>query len=207
MLSAPTPRALLLQFGAAMLAPHAALMDLGENPPSGARVFFGAALWLGLCPPLFAFVGTTLFGWRLGVDPLFLPRSTIAAISVAYFVLLLVGLLSTALVARWMAVTYGAETSFSRCLALVTLVATPLAAGSIFHLYPDAYLNVVVLVPALTWSMFLLYRGLPIVLKTDPARGMLMASSLIAYVLISWVTLLCVTAVLWSLGIGPRIAT
>jgi len=207
MLSSATPRAPLRQFGAALLAPYAAMADLGEHPPSSARVFFGAALWLGLCPPLFAFVGTTVFGWRLGVDPIFLPRSTVAAISAAYFALLLVGLLSTAVVARWMAVTYGADTSFSRCLALVTLVGTPLAVGSVVHLYPDAYLNLVVLVPTLSWSMFLLYRGLPIVLKTDPARGMLMASSLTAYVLISWVTLLCVTAVLWGLGIGPRIAT
>jgi hypothetical protein len=55
--------------------------------------------------------------------------------------------------------------------------------------------------------VFFLYRGLPIILKTDPARGMLMASSLIAYVLISWVTLLCITAVLWGLGLGPRIVT
>ena len=207
MVATATPRASLRQFGAALLAPYAAMADLGENPPSSARVFFGAALWLGLCPPLFAFVGTTVFGWRLGVEPLFLPRSTIAAISAAYFVLLLVGLLSTALVARWMAVTYAADTSFSRCLVLVTLVGTPLALGSVVHLYPDAYVNVVVLVAALTWSMFFLYRGLPIILKTDPARGMMMASFLVAYVLISWVTLLCVTAVLWGLGIGPRIAT
>ena len=63
------------------------------------------------------------------------------------------------------------------------------------------------LVPTLIWSMYLLYRGLPIVLKTDPARGMLMASSLIAYLLVAWVSLLGITVVLWSRGIGPRILT
>ena len=40
------------------------------------------------------------------------------------------------------------------------LVATaPLAIGSVAHLFPHAFLNVLVLVPALIWSMFLLYRG------------------------------------------------
>jgi hypothetical protein len=34
-----------------------------------------------------------------------------------------------------------------------------------------------------------------------------MASALIAYLLVSWVTLLGITAVLWSLGLGPRIST
>jgi hypothetical protein len=75
------------------------------------------------------------------------------------------------------------------------------------HLYPNAFVNVLVLVPTLIWSMYLLYRGLPAVMKTDPGRGMLMASSLIAYLLVAWVTLLGITAVLWSRGVGPHVAT
>jgi hypothetical protein len=169
-------------------------------------VFFGAALWLAVCPPLFAFVGSTQFGWRLGVEPLLLPAGTALAISLAYFVLLLIGLLSSAFVAHWMAGTYGADTSYAHSLALMTLVAVPLAIGSVVHLYPNAFFNVIVLVPTLMWSIYLLYRGLPVVLHTDPGRGMLMASALIAYLLVSWVTLLGITAVLWSFGIGPRIA-
>jgi hypothetical protein len=55
--------------------------------------------------------------------------------------------------------------------------------------------------------MYLLYRGVPVVMKTDPGRGMLMASSLIAYLLVAWVTLLGITAVLWSHGFGPQVAT
>jgi hypothetical protein len=120
---------------------------------------------------------------------------------------LLFGLLSAAFVAHWMAGTYGADSSFAHSLALMTLVAMPLAIGSVVHLYPNAFFNVMVLVPTLMWSMYLLYTGLPLVLKTDPGRGMLMASALIAYLLVSWVTLLGITAVLWSLGVGPRVAT
>jgi Yip1 domain len=206
MSAAPT-RPALLQFGAVLFDPQSAIADIGAHPPSSARSFFGAALWLGLCPPLFAYVGTTLFGWRLGVDPLFLPPRTVLAIAAAYFALLLVGFLSTAVVARWMSGTYGADGSLQRCIALVTLVGTPLTVGSVVHLYPNAFVNVLVLVPTLIFSMYLLYRGLPVVLKTDQGRGMLMASSLIAYMLVSWVTLLGITAVLWSRGVGPQVAT
>jgi hypothetical protein len=206
-MSAAGARPALLQFGAVLFDPQRAIAEIGAHPPSSARAFFGAALWLGLCPPLFAYIGTTLFGWRLGVDPMFLPPRTVLAIAVAYFALLLVGFVSTAVVARWMSDTYGADGSFQRCIALVTLVGTPLTIGSIVHLYPNAFLNVLVLVPSLIFSMYLLYRGLPVVLKTDPGRGMLMASSLIAYLLVSWVVLLCITAVLWSHGIGPQVAT
>ncbi len=204
MITQPPP---LLRFGAVLVAPETAIASIAANPPSGAHAFFGAAVWLGLLPPLFAAIGTMTFGWRLGVAPLFLSAGTIVAIGTAYFVLLLFGFLSTAAVARWMAGTYGADTSWSRSFALVTLVGTPLAIGSVVHLYPNAFVNVLVLVPTLIWSMYLLYRGLPAVMKTDPGRGMLMASSLIAYLLVAWVTLLGITAVLWSRGIGPHVAT
>ena len=52
----------------------------------------------------------------------------------------------------------------------------PLAVGSVVHLYPHAFINALVLVPILIWTMSLLYRGLPVVLETGPNRGMLMAS-------------------------------
>jgi hypothetical protein len=200
-----TARLSILQLGKVLVRPHAAFAAIGERPPSGAAVFFGFALWLGVLPPLFAYIGTTTFGWRLGVAPLYLPASTVLAIAVAYFVLLLFGFLSAAFVTHWMATTYGADPSLGRSLALIASVGAPLAVGSIVHLYPHAFINVLVLVPFLIWSMYLLYRGLPIVLKTDPGRGMLMASSLIAYLLVAWVSLLGITAVLWSRGIGPRI--
>jgi hypothetical protein len=196
-----------LHLGTALLRPRSAFTAIAADPPSGSRVFFGAGLWLALCPPVFAYVGTTLFGWRLGVEPLLLSPGTAAVVSGAYFVLLLFGLLSAAFVAHWMAGTYGADTSFAHSLGLMTLVALPLAIGSVVHLYPNAFFNVMVLVPTLMWSMYLLYSGLPVVLKTDAGRGMLMASALIAYLLVSWVTLLGITAVLWSLGLGPRIST
>jgi hypothetical protein len=197
----------ILRLGQILLRPNSAFADVAARPPSPVAAFFGLALWLGLAPPLFAYIGTMTFGWRRGVEPLVLPPATAATIAGAYFVLLLVGFLSTAFVARWMASTYAADASFGRSFALIALVGAPLAVGSVAHLYPNALLNVVVLVPTLIWSMFLLYRGLPIVLKTDPSHGMLMASSLIAYLLVAWVTLLGITAVLWSRGIGPRILT
>jgi uncharacterized membrane protein len=128
-------------------------------------------------------------------------------ISLAYFLLLLFGFLTTAWVARWMARTYDADTSPGRHFALIAMVGAPLTVGSVVHLYPHAFINVLVLVPILIWSMYLLYRGVPIVLGTDPERGMLMASALIAWLLVAWVSLLGVTVVLWSQGVGPFIGT
>ena len=197
----------ILHLGQVLFAPARLFQSVAANPPGAARVFFGLALWLGLLPPLFAYFGTMKFGWRLGVAPVFLPQPTVLAISLAYFAALVLGFVTSAIVARWMAVTYDASTSLGRSFALMSIVGAPLAVGSVVHLYPHAFLNVIVLVPVLIWSMFLLYRGLPVVLGTGPNRGMLMASSLIAYLLVALVSLLGITVALWGSGIGPRIGT
>ncbi len=205
----PTPMARLsiLQLDRVLIRPTALFAELARRPPSATDAFFRFALWLALCPPVFAYIGTVSFGWRLGVEPIMLPARTVLAICAAYFVLLLVGLFTTALISRWMSSTYRAVDAFGAHIGLIAIVGAPLALGSLMHLYPQAFYNVLVLVPVLIWSMYLLYRGLPVVLRTSPERGMLMASALIAYLLVAWVSLLCLTVVLWNLGVGPTLGS
>lgn len=195
----------LLSLGKILFTPGVAFQAVADESPSALRVFFRFALWVGLLPPAFAFVGTMQFGWHLGVEPMFLASSTVLAICGAYYAALLFGFVSGALVARWMAVTYDASQSLGRGMALMAIVGTPLAVGSVVHLYPHAFMNVLVLVPVLIWCMYLLYRGLPVVLATGPNRGMLMASALIAYLLVAFVSLLGITVALWGSGLGPQI--
>lgn len=197
----------LLQIGRVVFAPDEVFRAVAAEAPPATRVIVRFALWISLLPPLFAYVGTVKFGWRLGVQPVFIPEPVVLALCAAYFLALLLGLFSSAVIARWMAATYDASQSFGRCLALMSIVCAPLAVGSVIHLYPHAVLNLLVLVPILIWSVFLLYRGLPVVLGTGPNRGMLMASALLAYLMVAIVSLLGITVALWSSGIGPRIGT
>ena len=200
MKSAFSPR-LMLRL---LFQPNNVFKELAELKPSSIAVFFKVALWFGVLPPLFAYIGASKFGWRLGtVEPLSLQKEILLSISVAYFIALLFGFISTAIVSRWMATTYGARQSLGIHFAMITVVGAPLAVGSIVHLYPDVFINVLVLIPALLWSMYLLYRGLPIVLHITPERGMLMSSSLIGYLLVAFVSLLGITVFLWINGIGP----
>lgn len=187
-----------------LVQPKIAFNKLAELKISSGEVFFKVALWLGLLPPIFAYIGTSLFGWQLGTtEPIYLDRSILFLISAAYLVVLLIGYFSAAIISQWMAVTYGARRSLGSHYAMITVVGAPLVVGSVIHLYPHVFINILVLVPALMWSMYLLYRGLPIVLHTTPERGMLMASSIIGYMLVALVSLLGITVVLWSYGIGP----
>lgn len=161
---------------------------------------------LSTLPPLFAYIGGATLGWRLGADePLRIAADGLMLISFGYFLALIVGLASTAAVAVWMSGTYGARRDFGTHLAFVAYVGMPVILASVAHLLPHAFVNMVVLIPALIWSLYLLYRCLPSVLGTSPEQGMLMASSLVAYLLVAFVSLLGLTVVLWSGGMGPAL--
>jgi hypothetical protein len=189
-----------------LFQPTAVFNKLAKMQPSPVSVVIKFALWIGLLPPIFAYLGAVNYGWNLGtIEPLYLPNNVLLGISIAYFIALLIGFLSTAILSRWMSSTYGARHGLGIHFALISIIGAPIALGSIIHLYPDVFINILVLVPAILWSMYLLYRGLPIVLHTSPERGMLMASSLIGYFLVALVSLLGITVVIWGYGIGPTL--
>jgi hypothetical protein len=186
--------------------PSEVFQNLSEARPSATEVFFKLAVWLIALPPIFAYIGSMNFGWRLGAtEPLILTNSELTGIAIGYFFTLLFGFISTAVVSRWMSAVYGARQSLGIHFAMITVVGAPLAAGSAIHLYPDVFVNVIVLVPVLMWSMILLYRGIPVVLQINPERGMLMASALIGYLLVAGVSMLGLSVILWGMGVGPRI--
>ncbi|MGB4248994.1 MAG: YIP1 family protein [Pseudohongiellaceae bacterium] len=180
---------------------------LAGNTPAPGRVLMRFTLWLLLLPPLFSWIGGYLFGWRLGAaEPLMFPAATLTLISAAYFVILVFGFVTTAIISRWMAATYGASDAAGLHFALIGIVGEPLALASAAHLFPDVFFNVLVMIPAMIWSMYLLYTGIPVVLGIPPERGMLMASALVGWLLVAAVSLLGLTMGLWVAGIGPALA-
>lgn len=189
-----------------LFRPGATFAKLGTFRPDPVDLFWKTIVWLALLPPVFAYCGGRWFGWRLGAQhPLHIPDDGLKAISAVYFFMLAFGYVSTAFVSRWMASTYGARDSLGIHFALVSFVGAPLALASVVHLYPDVFVNVIVLVMGLIWSAYLLFRGVPVALQVDAPHGMLMASSIIAWLMVGFVSMLGLTVVLWQLGIGPAI--
>ncbi|MEX2366357.1 MAG: Yip1 family protein [Pseudohongiellaceae bacterium] len=179
-------------------------LALPGNPVAGQLLKY--PLILILMPPVFAYIGGTFFGWRLGADtPLYLDNTSRIVVSFMYFLAIGFGFVSTAFLSSWMAGTYGARTSLLVHMGLITVVCAPLALASVFHLYPDVFLNVLVLIPTIIWCMNLLYRGLPLVLDIPPERGMLMSSALVGWLLVAAVSLLGLSAILWTHGIGAEV--
>ncbi|MBT8099410.1 MAG: DUF1282 family protein, partial [Gammaproteobacteria bacterium] len=106
-----------------LFQPGAVFEELSDTRPDPHVVFFKYVIWLALAPPVFAFIGASSFGWRIGAETLlYVSGDGLAVISIAYFFVLLFGFISTAVIAQWMATTYGARHSLGIHFALVTII-------------------------------------------------------------------------------------
>ena len=72
------------------------------------------------------------------------------------------------------------------------------------ELYPVLWLNMVLGIPALAYTVYLLYTGVPIMMGISEERGFLFSSAVLGVGLIAFVALLAITAILWGMGLEPR---
>ena len=171
---------------------------------SAAEIYLRIIIPLALISPLAGFIGTTQFGWQIGPgEPVKLTGSSAMQISMAYFGAILVSVFVIAMLIRWMSETYGDQKPFVRTLALAAYTAVPLFLVGIVQIYPVLWINFLFGLPALAYSVYLLYSGVPIMMDIPQEKGFLFASAVLAVGLVALVGLLASTVVLWSFGLGP----
>ena len=162
-------------------------------------------LILAAIPAISGFIGTTQFGWQIGVgDPVKLTLASAGMISIMYYFAMLVGVYAIGWMIHWMGKTYDADVPLAQCVVLAAYTATPLFLIGIMELYPVLWLNMVVGIVALAYTVFLLYSGVPIMMDISEDRGFLFSSAVLAVGLVAFVGLLAVTALLWGMGLEPQ---
>jgi len=168
------------------------------------RCYCSHVLFLSAIPAISGFIGTTQIGWQIGTSEVIkLTTESALMIALATFITMLVAVFSIGWMIHWMGKTYGTEKSLPQGIALSAYSATPLFLIGIMSLYPILWLNMIVGLPALAYSIYLLYTGLPIMMDVDKEKGFLFASAVMAVGLVMFVAVLATTVILWGYGIGP----
>ncbi|MBX2879380.1 MAG: YIP1 family protein [Granulosicoccus sp.] len=179
--------------------------SIRQENSSVANLYTGYILIVAAIAPVCALIGTTTFGWKIGIgDAVRLTFPSAIQMAVAFYLAMLVATFCIGKTIHWMAQTYGAEQPLSLCVALAAYTATPLFLIGFIQLIPTLWLNFIVGLPALAFTVFLLYTGVPIVMQIPAERGYLFSTSILAVGLVTLVGLLAVTAGLWGIGVGPR---
>lgn len=156
--------------------------------------------------PCFAWYhGTTEIGWRVGAGELvkLTPDSALLLIA-AFYAAIMLSLAGIGLAIHWMAGTYGSIASFTRGYAIAAYGATPLFIAGIFGFHPLLWLDMSLGILAVSWAVYLLYTGLPVVMNVPAERGFLYASAVIAVCLVFLMAMMGATVILWDMGFMPE---
>ena len=163
---------------------------------------------LALIAPVASFIGTSMVGWRVGGgDVVRLTTDSALRISVLTFFAMLAVVYILARTIHWMARTYDSDRSLPECFCLAAFTAVPLFLVGITMLYPMPWFVYFLGLPALGYSVALLYTGVPVMMGVNKEQGFLFSSAILALGLVSLVGLIAVTVSFWGLGAGPAFRT
>jgi len=160
---------------------------------------------LAAIPPVSGYIGTTRFGWEIGArEAVKLSPDSAMIIAISFYLVMLVGVFSMGAMIHWMGQTYGTHQPLSRCVQLAAYTATPLFLVGFVELFPILWLNFVIGLPALAYSVYLLYTGVPIMMDVSEDRGFLFSSAVLAVGLVALVCMMAAMAILWGNGFAPQ---
>lgn len=174
-----------------------------ENMGLGRRLVTHTML-LALIPAIAWYFGATEQGWVIGSgERQYMTPDSALPICTLFFLAMIAGVVFVGYMIHWMAQTYEGESSLAKGVAIVTYTATPFFIGGILGLYPILWLDILIGVLVGCYAVYLLYIGVPVVMKVSPERGFLFASAVIAVALVGFVAVLGATVILWDFGFEP----
>jgi hypothetical protein len=162
-------------------------------------------LVVSLIPAICGYYAAAHIGWTIGVgDPIKLSQSSSQIMAVAMYFALVIGVFSLAYLIQWMAKTFDSKPSFIQSLELAAYTATPMLMVGIVTLFPVLWFVALAGIVAVSYSIYLLYTGVPIMMNIPEEKGFIYSSSVVTCGLVLLVSIMAMSAIFWTMGFGPE---
>ncbi len=171
------------------------------------RLYVTYVLILALIGPICAYISTAHFGWTVGNERLIkLTEISAFQLSLLTYLAILAGVFALGYAINWMARTYGAQEEHDRssALALASYSCTPLFLAGFALLYPVPWFNAMVFLAAAAYGAYLMYDGLPIVMRIPKDQAIMYAGALMTVALVILVATRVGSVILWNFGLAPQ---
>lgn len=191
-----------------MMDPKKEWKTIKEERCSISKCYCSHVLLLAAVPAVAGYVGTTQVGWSFGGFAVHkLTTDSALQIAILTYLTMLLAVFSLGKAIHWMGQTYGSKQTLPQAIALAAYAATPLWLVGFFFLYPVLWINMLIGLPALAYTVYLLYTGVPVMMGVSTERGFLFSSAVLAVGLVMLVTVLAAMAILWNMGLGPEVTS
>ena len=162
-------------------------------------------LVVALIPAICGYYATAHIGWTIGVgDPIKISQSSAQLMAIALYIALVVGVFALAYLIQWMAKTFDSKPNFVQSLELAAYTATPMLMVGVAALFPVLWFVALAGLVAVSYSVYLLYSGVPIMMNIPEGKGFIYSSSVVTCGLVLLVSIMAISAVMWTLGFGPE---
>jgi hypothetical protein len=176
-----------------------------SEPNTIGRHYLTHALILAAIPAVCGFIGATQVGWSVGSDETVYKLTSESALMLCalFYGAMIVGVVILGKFIDFLSETYLEEDKTPRGIALATYTTTPLFICGIIALYPVLWLDMIIALVAVAYSVYLLYEGVPILMSIPKEKGFVFASAIVTVGLVMFVGLLAITVIAWAVGVGP----
>lgn len=159
---------------------------------------------IALIPAIVAYYSAAYLGWSIGAGDLIklTPQSALGMAVGMYFGLV-AGVVGLAVLIHQLANAFDAQPSYTQSLELAAYTATPLFMAGFAGLYPELWFVMTAILAGVSYSVYLLYSGVPILMHIPEEKGFIYASSVVTCGLVLLVILMASSVILWSMGFGP----
>ncbi len=161
--------------------------------------FFTQLSWMAAIPAVSLFIGTTQMGWSVGngeYHRLTTESALPVAIAMYFALILMVTVLGAGI--YWMERTYGSRSGFRNSMVLATFVASPMLGAGIIGLWPVIWVDVIVMLLALSVSLYFLFTGVAEMMQVSAERAFLFGVSVITFGLCFLVALIAASVIIYS---------
>ena len=177
---------------------------IAESPTGIVRVLLAHTAPLALIPAVSWYFGVTKVGWTFAGETMRLSEASALPLIVLFYLAMVTGVVFLGMMVHWMSETYGDKGTVAQGVTLISYTATPFFVAGLLGLYPLLWLDIFLGIAVACYCIYLLYAGVPEVMRIGRDRGFLYASAVFAVALVSFVGLLTATALFWGFGIEPE---
>lgn len=179
--------------------------SIASLPESTLKTLILYPCFMAILPAVAWYYGTTVIGWTVGEhgEPIRLTRESALQICILFYLAMIACVVIIGFFIHWMAATYGANSSFTKGIVIAGFTATPLFIAGLTGFHPLLWLDMLIGVVAVSWSVYLMYLGIPIVMDIPEERGFLFSSAVLAIALVILICLMVGSVILWDYGAAP----
>lgn len=189
-----------------LFKPRQQWQSIAELPESSQNLLVIYPFVFALLPAIAWYWGTSHVGWTVGSynEVIKLTDDSAMQVNILFYCVMVASVAAIGYAIHWMSSTYGAEHStIAKGIMVAGMTATPLFIAGLVGFHPILWVDLLIGVVAVSWSVYLMYLGIPIVMKIPEERGFLFSSAILAIGLVLLVSIMVVSILAWDFGAAP----